>query len=161
MLFRSASRRDLQTGQEEVTEQELTAAIQEVRERARANAPQGSLGTDGVFAPNLMPLLHARDAAEAKVAAIGTVNPRPAGLVNSIAQRIKKLVARALDWHVREQVEFNRATLECIQASLEALTTVSRSLSQMAGDLEYAKVAKSSLEEFEERQLKKIGRAHV
>ena len=29
--------------------------------------------------PDLMPVLHARDAAEAKVAAIGTVNPRPAG----------------------------------------------------------------------------------
>ena len=137
-----------------MTEQELSAAIAEVRERARANAPQGQLGPDGVFAPNLMPLLHARDAAEAKVAAIGTVNPRPAGLVNSIAQGVKKLVARALDWHVREQVEFNRATMECVQASLEAFTTLSRSLSQVVGDLEYAKVAKASLEEFEERQLK-------
>ncbi len=56
---------------------ELTAAILEVRDRARARTPNGSLGLDGVAAPDLTPLLHARDAAEAKVAAIGTVlNPR-------------------------------------------------------------------------------------
>lgn len=58
---------------------ELTAAIREVRERVRARHPEGSLGLDGIAAANLMPLVHARDAAEAKVAAIGTVNPRPGG----------------------------------------------------------------------------------
>ncbi len=113
-------------------DEELTAAIQEIRQRAQARAPQGSLGVEGVEAPNLMPLVHARDAAEAKVAAIGTVNPRPAGLKNSIAQSIKKLIARSLDWHVREQVEFNRAAMGCVQASIEALTEVSRSLAALA-----------------------------
>ena len=49
---------------------------------------------EGVSAPDLMPLVQARDAAEAKVAAIGTVNPRPPGLKNSIAQSFKKLIAR-------------------------------------------------------------------
>ena len=113
-------------------DEELTAAIQEIRQRAQARAPQGSLGMEGVEAPNLMPLVHARDAAEAKVAAIGTVNPRPAGLKNSIAQAIKKLIARSLDWHVREQVEFNRAAMGCVQASIEALTEVNRSLAALA-----------------------------
>ncbi len=113
-------------------DEELTAAIQEIRQRAQARSPQGSLGLEGVEAPNLMPLVHARDAAEAKVAAIGTVNPRPAGLKNSIAQSIKKLIARSLDWHVREQVEFNRAAMGCVQASIEALTEVSRSLAALA-----------------------------
>ncbi len=79
-----------------------------------------------------MPLAHARDAAEAKVAAIGTVNPRPPGLKNSIAQGFKKLIARMLDWHVREQVEFNRAAMACVQASLEAMTDLSRSLAALA-----------------------------
>ena len=115
-----------------MTDQELTAAIHEVRDRARAHAPQGPLGPEGVAAADLMPLVHARDAAEAKVAAIGTVNPRPGGLVNSIAQGAKKLIARALDWHVREQVEFNRAAMACVQASLEALTSVSRSMAALA-----------------------------
>ncbi|HLH43709.1 MAG TPA: class I SAM-dependent methyltransferase [Bryobacteraceae bacterium] len=113
-------------------EDDLLAAIQAVRARARARAPDGNLGLEGVAAPDLTPLLHARDAAEAKVAAIGTVNPRPPGLKNSIAQALKKLIARALDWHVREQVEFNRAAMACVHATLEALGDVSRALAALA-----------------------------
>ena len=30
-------------------------------------------------------------------------------------------MARALDWHVREQVEFNRNVMSCVEATLEAL----------------------------------------
>jgi 2-polyprenyl-3-methyl-5-hydroxy-6-metoxy-1,4-benzoquinol methylase len=115
-----------------VRDEELTAAIREVRDRARARTPNGTLGLEGVTAPDLMPLVHARDAAEAKVAAIGTVNPRPPGLKNSIAQALKRLVARALDWHVREQVEFNRGVMVCVQATLDALTDVSRGLAALS-----------------------------
>ncbi|MGD1095787.1 MAG: methyltransferase domain-containing protein [Bryobacteraceae bacterium] len=113
-------------------DEELTAAIQEVRNRARARHPEGSLGLDGLAAPDLMRMVHARDAAEAKVAAIGTVNPRPPGLKNSIVQFFKKTISRALDWHVREQVEFNRAAMACLQASIETLTDVNRALASLA-----------------------------
>lgn len=113
-------------------DEELTAAIRDVRERVRANHPQGSLGLDGITAADLMPLVHARDAAEAKVAAIGTVNPRPPGFKNSIVQWVKKTIARALDWHVREQVEFNRATINCVQVTIEALTDTNRALAALA-----------------------------
>jgi O-antigen chain-terminating methyltransferase len=115
-----------------MTDEELTAAIEEAQERARARAPQGQLSIEGVYAADLMPLVHARDAAQAKVAAIGTVNPRPPGLKNSVVQSVKRWVARALDWHVREQVEFNRASLECVYASIEALNTVNRSFAALA-----------------------------
>jgi 2-polyprenyl-3-methyl-5-hydroxy-6-metoxy-1,4-benzoquinol methylase len=115
-----------------VTDDELTAAIREVQDRVRSRVPQGSLGLDGVTAAELMPLVHARDAAEAKVAAIGTVNPRPPGFKNSLIQRWKRLVSRALDWHVREQVEFNRASMACVQATLEALTDLTRGLAALA-----------------------------
>ena len=115
-----------------MTDEELTAAIREVQAKARSRVPQGSLGADGVTAPDLMPLVHARDAAEAKVAAIGTVNPRPPGIRNAAIQRLKRVVARALDWHVREQVEFNRATMVCVQATLEALTDVTRAMAALA-----------------------------
>ena len=113
-------------------DEELAAVIQAVRERARAAMPNGSSGVEGVAVPNLTPLAHARDAAEAKVAAIGTVNPRPPGLKNSIAQGFKKLIARMLDWHVREQVEFNRATMACVQASLEAMVDLSRGVAALS-----------------------------
>jgi len=114
-----------------VTDEELTAAIQEVQQRARSRVPNGSLGLDGVAAPDLMPLVHARDAAEGKVAAIGTVNPRPPGFKNGIIQRFKRLASRALDWHVREQVEFNRATMTCVQATLEAMADLNRSIAAL------------------------------
>jgi O-antigen chain-terminating methyltransferase len=115
-----------------VLDEELTQAIREVRERVRARHPEGSLGLDGVRAPDLLPLVHARDAAEAKVASIGTVNPRPPGLKNSIVQFFKRNIARALDWHVREQVEFNRGAIACVQASIEALADTGRGLAALA-----------------------------
>ena len=116
-----------------MTDEELSAAIREVQDRVRSRVSQDSVGSEGLKLPELLPLVHARDAAEAKVAAIGTVNPRPPGLKNAIVQRVKKFIARALDWHVREQVEFNRASMACTQATLEALTDLSRGLSLLAG----------------------------
>jgi 2-polyprenyl-3-methyl-5-hydroxy-6-metoxy-1,4-benzoquinol methylase len=115
-----------------VRDDELTAAIQAVRDRARARTPNGALGLEGVSAVDLTPLLHARDAAEAKVAAIGTVNPREAGLANSLVQAVKRWIARAMYWHVREQVEFNRSVLDCVQASMDALNEVNRGFAALA-----------------------------
>ncbi len=56
----------------------------------------------------------------------GSVNPRPGGLVNRLVQVWKRLVARALDWHVREQVEFNRNMVACIDATIEVLNDLGR-----------------------------------
>ena len=39
-----------------------------------------------------------------------------------------KMIARALDWHVREQVEFNRNVMACVQAALEALEETRRTM---------------------------------
>lgn len=105
---------------------ELTAVLQQVRDRVRARHPEASDSTAPL--PDLMPLLHARDAAEAKVAAIGSVNPRRGGPLNWTVQHAKKLIARALDWHIREQVEFNRNVMGCVQATLEALEESKRSI---------------------------------
>jgi O-antigen chain-terminating methyltransferase len=105
---------------------ELTAILQEVRDRVRASRPDDS--SSALVLPDLMPLLRARDAAEAKVASIGTVNPRRGGPLNWLAQQAKKAIARALDWHVREQVEFNRHVMACVQAALEALEETRRTL---------------------------------
>jgi len=112
--------------------QELTALVQEIRDRVRARYPES--GGRLNVALDLMPLIHARDAAEAKVAAIGTVNPRPGGPLNALAQMVKRLVSRALDWHVREQVEFNRHVMACVEATLEALNETKRTLMRMDPD---------------------------
>ena len=107
--------------------EELAAVLAEIRQRVRTRNPNGAVSGDVPLA-DLTALLHARDAAEGKVASIGTVNPRPGGVVNSIIQRLKRLVARALDWHVREQVEFNRGMVACVQSTIEALNDTNRAL---------------------------------
>ena len=111
--------------------EELAAVIAEIRERVRARNPNGA-APGNIALPDLTPLLHARDAAEAKVASIGTVNPRAGGLKNSLIQSAKKFIARALDWHVREQVEFNRAVMACVQATIESLNECKQAISQVA-----------------------------
>jgi O-antigen chain-terminating methyltransferase len=112
---------------------ELTAILQEVRDRVRARHPDGA-ASEALNLPDLMPLLYARDAAEAKVASIGTVNPRAGGPVNWVAQQFKKAIARALDWHVRDQVEFNRHVMACVQATLDALEQTRRTLAPIRED---------------------------
>jgi O-antigen chain-terminating methyltransferase len=112
---------------------ELIALLHEVRDRVRARNPQTAAGGVEVALPDLMPLAHARDAAFGKVAAIGTVNPRSGGVLNSLVQAWKRLVSRVLDWHVREQVEFNRKSMACIDAALEAMTDFNRALAALGG----------------------------
>jgi O-antigen chain-terminating methyltransferase len=114
---------------------ELIALLHEVRDRVRARNPETAAGGLEIALPDLMPLTHARDAAFGKVAAIGTVNPRSGGVANSLVQGWKRLVARVLDWHVREQVEFNRKSMACIDAALEAMTESNRALVKMADRL--------------------------
>ena len=136
---------------DDVKAQELTAAVREIQERVRARHPDGTLGTTGIAVPELIPVLHARDAADAKVAAIGSVNPRGGGLLNNAVQAAKKLVARALHWHVREQIEFNRAAMQCIQTLLEAFEQNNRALSQIVGyaHSEVSKVRAEMIPQFE------------
>ena len=111
----------------ELRGEELAAIVREVRDRVRARYPQTSAGSTAPLA-DLVPLVEARDAAEAKMAAIGTVNPRRGGPVNALIQAAKRVVARALDWHVREQIEFNRNVMVCLEAATEAFNELNRAL---------------------------------
>jgi len=134
---------------------ELAAVIAEIRQRVRT---RGANGSGEIPLADLMPLLHARDAAEGKVASIGTVNPRPPGLVNNTAQWIKRQVARALDWHVREQVEFNRAAVACVQSTIEALNECNRTMAALSARIEQVASSSNELRD-EARELTDI-RAH-
>jgi 2-polyprenyl-3-methyl-5-hydroxy-6-metoxy-1,4-benzoquinol methylase len=132
---------------------ELATVIAEIRERVRARNTNGT--ATAIPLPDLMPLLHARDSAESKVASIGTVNPRSGGLKNAIIQQLKRTVARALDWHIREQVEFNRGVMACVQATIEDLNVCKQALSLLSGRLSHETAALRS----EANELKDI-RAH-
>ncbi|HEX3748437.1 MAG TPA: class I SAM-dependent methyltransferase [Bryobacteraceae bacterium] len=110
---------------------ELIAILREVRERVRARNPETSAGGVEVALPDLLPLVHARDAALGKVAAIGTVNPRSGGLLNSVVQTWKRFLARVLDWHVREQVEFNRKMVAYADATIEANREMNQAIAEL------------------------------
>ena len=113
--------------------EELAELLREIRERVRARHPEAS--DSGTLAPvaDLMPLVQARDAAEAKVAAIGSVNPRPPGPLNALIQFVKRTVARALGWFVRDQIVFNREVMACVESTLDALNEMNRLLAATTG----------------------------
>jgi 2-polyprenyl-3-methyl-5-hydroxy-6-metoxy-1,4-benzoquinol methylase len=125
---------------------ELNAIIQTVRDRVRARYPApetlspaepGNSNTRRppiqVHIADLMPVVHARDAAMGKIAAIGSVNPRSGGILNAIIQWFKKTVARSLQWFVRDQITFNREAVSALEAIMEALNEQNRSLVSLAG----------------------------
>ncbi|MBZ2184307.1 MAG: methyltransferase domain-containing protein [Bryobacter sp.] len=107
-------------------EEELEQAIREIRERVLARYPSGMW--HGLELPDFTPVLEARDQASAKVAAIGRVNPRQGGVLNGLIQGVKKTIARGLGWFVRDQVEFNHATVRSLDAVLEGLNAINRTL---------------------------------
>jgi O-antigen chain-terminating methyltransferase len=120
--------------------EELTAIVESVRQRVRSRYPQPEDGASEADASSvrialadLMPIVHARDAAQAKIASIGSVNPRRGGPVNALIQFVKKSVSRALRWFVRDQVTFNRETIAALEAVLEALNDHNRTLVSLAG----------------------------
>ncbi len=126
--------------------EELAAVIAEIRQRVRARNPNG-VAPGNIPLPDLTSLLHARDAAEAKVASIGTVNPRRGGMKNSIIQSLKRMVARALDWHIREQVEFNRGMMACVQSTIETLNECKQAIAVIAGQSHDLRTAASELQD--------------
>jgi 2-polyprenyl-3-methyl-5-hydroxy-6-metoxy-1,4-benzoquinol methylase len=115
-----------------MTSEEIAAVVAEIRHRVRARYAKQVEDLPDFCLPSLTPLAQARDAAEGKVASIGTVNPRPPGLLNDLLQGVKRLVSRALHWHVREQVEFNRAVLNYMDRTLAAIEEQNRNLLTLA-----------------------------
>ena len=103
-----------------MTAEQVNEVVREIRERVRGRYEKQVDELPDFSLPTLDPLGHARDAAEGKSASIGTVNPRPPGVLNNAAQAFKRKIARALDWFVRDQVHFNQAVVRYMDANLEA-----------------------------------------
>ena len=120
--------------------EELRLIVEGVKERVRAryarpdDTASPNVRSPGVPVPpaDLMPIVHARDAAQAKIAAIGSVNPRGGGIANRAIQAMKKAAARSLRWFVREQVVFNREIVAAVEGILEALDEHNRALGDVA-----------------------------
>lgn len=121
--------------------------VGEVRERVRERHKKTAPDIVDFELPDLSPLGHARDLADGKTAAIGTVNPRPPGLANNLIQATKRAVARALGWFVRDQIEFNRAVVAYMDRDYEAMIEHSHNLRRVA--LELSEFRRHSATQFE------------
>ncbi len=122
---------------------ELRAIVESIRDRVRSQYPSTSVVADSggpepirVPVADLMPIVHARDAAQAKMAAIGSVNPRAGGFANDSLQSVKRAIARALNWFVRDQIVFNRGALACIEAAIESMNDLNRALASLAAQID-------------------------
>src|SRR5689334_2757035 len=113
---------------------ELHAIVQAVQDRVRAGYAQSS--GRALRVADLMPIVHAGDAAQAKIAAIGSVNPRAGGPINNAIQLVKRGIARALGWFVRDQITFNQQTVAAIEAVLEALNDHNRVIAGLLDQLQ-------------------------
>lgn len=102
-----------------MTPEQIASVVEGIREKVRSRHEKRVAEIPDFELPGLDPLGHARDAALGKSAAIGTVNPRRPGLVNSSIQAAKKTVARALNWFVRDQVEFNHTVIDYMDRNIE------------------------------------------
>ena len=126
--------------------EELTGLLRVIRERVQARYP-GTNGAGPVAAADLTPLVHARDAAEGKMSAIGSVNPRHPGVFNSLIQLAKRAVARGLGWFVRDQVVFNREVMACVEATIQALNDTNRALTALPAATAAAAAVKADVED--------------
>jgi O-antigen chain-terminating methyltransferase len=115
--------------------EDVAAAVAEIRERVRERYGKTVPAISDFELPSLDPLGHARDRADGKTAAIGTVNPRPKGLVNDAIQSVKGFIARSLNWFVRDQVEFNRAAVAYMDRNLEAMAEQNYNILRVAREL--------------------------
>jgi len=112
--------------------EQIAAVVDEIRRRVRARHEKQVEGMPDFCLPSLDSLGWARDAAESKAAAIGSVNPRPSGPVHSLIQLCKQVASRLLRWHVREQIEFNRAVIQYMDRTMQALDEHNHRLLELA-----------------------------
>ncbi len=102
-----------------MTPEQIASVVEGIREKVRSRHEKRVAEIPDFELPSVDPLGHARDSALGKSAAIGTVNPRRPGLVNNSIQAVKKTVARALNWFVRDQIDFNRTVIDYMDRNIE------------------------------------------
>ena len=113
-------------------EQELVGKLRAIRARISRRLARPPLVPPELRLPPLDPLRDSRIAASDLAGAIGTLNPRPPGLINDLLQTGKGSLARLLEWAVRPQRDFNRAVVESLARTSEVLEATNRNLLELA-----------------------------
>ena len=115
---------------------EVAERLGMIREQIRKRLERTVPSAPALPPPPVERLQKAAAAARSLAAAIGTVNPRPGGIVNSGVQAVKQALARMLDWHVRPQRDFNQAVAECFLRTAALLEATNQNLQLLAASLE-------------------------
>lgn len=102
--------------------------LEEIRGRVSARLSRTVPEIPELALPPLDPLRQARGVAEGWSAAMGVVNPRPPGVVNSVAQQAKKLVARGLRWFAFPQTQFNSGAVAALVRTEDMFADVNRNM---------------------------------
>ncbi len=102
--------------------------LHSIRERIATKLGRPHLAPPQLDQPSLDPLRNSQLLAAHLAGAIGTVNPRPPGLVNDLFQSGKRFLARLLGWLLRPQRDFNVALVESLARTSEALDAMNRNL---------------------------------
>jgi O-antigen chain-terminating methyltransferase len=132
------------------TNSELPARLGAIREQIRKRLERTLPTPPALPRPPIERLQEAASAARSLAAAIGSVNPRPPGIANGLVQSFKRTVARALDWHVRPQRDFNQATAGCFAKTAELLEATNANLQALAASLEpFARLYQELAEELD------------
>jgi SAM-dependent methyltransferase len=100
--------------------------LQSIRERIARKLARPQLSPPHPDLPSLEAMKNFPTAASNLADAIGTVNPRPPGLVNEMLQVGKRFLARLLGWLVRPQRDFNRALVDSMARMSEVLETANQ-----------------------------------
>ncbi len=114
---------------------ELTEKVRRVRVQIGRRIEHTAPPLPAVWLPSLKPLVENQRAAQNLAQAIGVVNPRPAGLANQLIQSGKQALARALEWQIRPQREFNRNVAEALLRITETLEHTGQALQQLRHQL--------------------------
>ena len=118
-----------------MTPEQVSTIVEEIRKNVRERREVTASSLPGFKLPELSDLCRIRDIAESKVAVIGAVNPRPPGLINTLIQAGKRVIARVLNWLVRGQIAFNQATLRYMDTQLEVTSEQNRAVLHVAQEL--------------------------
>lgn len=106
----------------------VAETLAEIRRRVAARLARTVPDVPELAVPPLEPLRHARSVAEAWTYSMGTVNPRPAGIANAVAQFFKKLLARSLRWFAFPQTQFNAGVVAALIRTEDMFADINRNL---------------------------------
>ena len=113
-----------------MSDKEINVAetLAEIRGRVNARLSRTVPEIPELALPPLDPLRQARGVAEGWAGAMGVVNPRPAGPLNSMLQAGKRMLARSLRWFAFPQTQFNSGTVAALVRTEDMFADVNRNM---------------------------------